>query len=263
MFYLKEFFLIARDHKMLSLVNMLLLASVVAVTQYRGDIKHFFAVDSKASVKPYFNALFEGNTNPDYIIRKMSNLPGVAHVEFKDDKKLAKELKGFASEIGADAALATANFKSFKIDLDNGLQLKSSKLIKEYFSRLVGGKDVTFSKVKRAQKWKIKESPLYSMFSKWSDLYIGSIAAVAWLFTLWLMSQSIQAQSFVIEKFQRKERTALKIYALLAMVPVLLSVGCAFILNNKADFIGLAPAIGLIAVGCIFFITKKKPQRFI
>lgn len=260
---MKELFLIARDHKLLSVVNVMLLALTVSVTQHRAEIKNFFAVDSKSSATPYFNALIAADSNPDYIIRKMSNLPGVAKVVFKDDKKLAKELRGFVSEVGSEAADLATNFKSFKINLNKGLQPKSAQLIKEYFSRLVGGKDVTFSQVKQPKGWEIQKSPLYSMFSKWADVYIGAIIGLGWLFTLWILSHSIQAQSYVIEKFQRKDKTALRMYALLSLAPIVFSLIATFWFEGKANFATLAPVAGIVAFGCLFFIGKKKPQRFI
>ncbi|MBG60787.1 MAG: hypothetical protein CMJ16_10040 [Peredibacter sp.] len=263
MFYLKELLLIARDHKLLTTVNIMLLALTVSVAQNRSKINGFFAVDSKASSTPYFNALIASNSNPDYIIRKMSNLPGVSKVVFKDDKKLAAELKGFVSEVGAEAAELANNYKSFKINLTKGLQPQSAQLIKEYFSRLVGGKDVTFSQVKTPKIWEIQKSPLYIMFSKWADIYIGITVGLGWMFTLWLLSHSIQAQSYVIEKFQRKDKTALRIYGILSLVPVAISLATTLWWGGRTNFVTLGPIMALILIGSVFFIGKKKPQRFI
>ena len=108
-----------------------------------------------------------------------------------------------------------------------------------------------------------QKSPLYSMFSKWADVYIGVIIGLGWLFTLWILSHSIQAQSYVIEKFQRKDKTALRMYALLSLAPIVFSLIATFWFEGKANFATLAPVAGIVAFGCLFFIGKKKPQRFI
>lgn len=264
MFYLKELLLIIRDHKVLSIANLALLVLFVGVIQHKSDIRSFFSLDSKTTSAPYFNALVSAGSNPDAIARKIGNLPGVAKVELRNSSKLEKEIGGFLKGLGAGEDLLAGGFNSFKVVLDKSTRPESRQLIREYFSRLVGKKDVTFSEVKTSRSTGLKASPLYSLFAKWSDTYIAALAGFGWLFTLWLLSQPIQAQGFVIERFQRKDKTALKMYFWLWMIPVAAFFAVAIAIDLKVGLLDLAPVMALLVLGAVLFAKKgSSPRRFI
>lgn len=264
MFYLKELLFIIRDHKTLAMANLAFLALFTCAAQFSSDIKGFFALDSKTSSAPYFNALVGSATNADYIVRKMSNLPGVSAVEVKNSDKLAEEVSGFLEEVGAGPEVMAKSYNAFKVVLEPGTRGSSRELIREYFARLTGKKDVTFSQVKTPTPQRFKTSPLYGIFSKWSDVYLAALAGFGWLFTLWLISQPLCAQSFVIERFQRKDRTALKMYAWLWALPLLGLGMAAALFEVKIALFALVLGAILLVMGSLFFLKKgKSPQRFI
>ncbi|MEX1099242.1 MAG: hypothetical protein WEB87_02380 [Bacteriovoracaceae bacterium] len=265
MFYLKELFLIGRDHKALTLVNLSLLALFFTSIHHGGEIRQFFSLEAKTSAFPYFNALIGSGTghNHDYITRKMANLPGVAKVELKDSKRLRGELKGFFRDLGDQASLLSKNYQAYKIHLNKGSGKSSHKLIKEYFSRLTGNKDVTFSGVKSPVLLAGDKNKAYTFFSEKAEVYFQVLIAIGWLFTLWLLSGPVKAQTFIIERFQRKENTAIKIYACACAVAVIGAagslLGAGF--NGQFEVANLTAALALMGFGSLFFIKKEKRLR--
>lgn len=264
MFYLTEMLRVVRDHKALALANFLLLAVCAVSLQSRPQIKNFFSLDAKAGNAPYFNALVPAGANPDYIVRKMRNLPGVAKVNLTRSGKLENEIKGFLSEIGESTSAFTGAFNAFKITLEDNTRAESRNLIKEYFSRLVGRKDISFTKVKSPAPAFLKNSPLYNAFSKWADIYIVALAGLGWFFTCWLLSQPLGSQGYVIERFQRKKKTALKMYLWLWGAPLIALLAGAVYMERSLDLLGLGALGLLLFAGSVFFIGKgRTPQRFI
>lgn len=250
------------------MTNLALLALFTGILQFRTEVRDFFSMDAKTSSAPYFNALVASSTNADYITRKMKNLPGVKSVEVKASEKIKSEVGGLLRELGSDleeaAALMGSQYSSFKIVLDKGTRPESRKLIKEYFSRLTGKEEVTFSQVKKPKAPRLNTHPLYGIFAKWSDWYLASIAALGWFFTLCLLAAPMRSQGYVIEKFQRKEKTALKMFGWLWLAPVVSFTIAAFALDLRVGILDFAPSLILLGGGALLFLGKgKTPRRFI
>ena len=264
MFYLRELFLLGREHKALFLANAALMAMFIASFQFQTNIKAFFSQEGQRDSSPYFNALVESDKEADYLARKMGNLPGVVSVEVKKEQKLQKEAAKFLKEIGESSGLVSAGYSAFKIVLDKSASDESKQLIREYFQRLAGSKEVTFSPVKTPAMSKLKASPLYNIFARYAPYYLALIAGIGWLFSLWLISQPLRAQCFVVERFQRKKSASLKVYAWLWGIPALVFGSWALLYSD-----GLAPeaAAGvmlLFAAGSLMHAKKaKSPGRFI
>ncbi len=196
MFYLKQLFFVAKDHLLLAFTNIALLLAFTVATQNRAEIKNFFSLEAKTSNSPYFNALVSSGASPDYISRKMKNLPGVSAVEVTRSGKLALEAKNFLSQLGESADAFPGSYNAFKVVIDQNTKPQSRKLIKEYFTRLVGKNDVTFTSIKRPMMTAIKNTPAFALFASWSDVYLAGIAALGWLFTLFLLSRPVAEPEF-------------------------------------------------------------------
>lgn len=264
MFYLKQLFFVGKDHLVLAFTNITLLLVFTIVTQNRAEITNFFSIESKTSSAPYFNALVSSGASPDYISRKMKNLPGVSSVEVTRSGKIAEEAKNFLTQLGESADAFPGSYNAFKVVIEQNTKPQSRKLIKEYFTRLVGKNDVTFTGMKRPMMRAIQNSPAFALFAKWSDVYLAALAALGWLFTLFLLSRPVASQSFVIERFQRRTSASLKIYLWLAGLPVTTVLGLYAFSGGKMDWLGFAPGLALLAVGSLLFIKKAQaPKRFI
>lgn len=264
MFYLKQLLFVAKDHLILAFTNIALLLAFTVTTQNRNEIKNFFSLEAKTSNSPYFNALVSGGSSPDYISRKMRNLPGVSSVEVTSSGKIAQEAKNFLTELGESANAFPGSYNAFKIVIDQNTKPQSRKLIKEYFTRLVGKKDVTFTSIKRPMMTAIKNTPAFALFARWSDVYLGAMAGLGWLFTLFLLSRPVAGQSFVIERFQRKNSASLKIYLWLAGLPVTIALAALAYSGARLDWLGFAPGLVLLALGSLLFVKKAQaPGRFI
>lgn len=253
-----------REHKALAFANAALLALFVSSLQFKSDIRGFFSLENKTVSSPYFNALIDSDREADYIARKMRNLPGVEGVEVKKSESVAKEIGSFLRELGESSELMSGGYSSFKIFLDKSANGQSRRLIREYMSRLAGKKEVTFSGVKTPSLRKSAGSPLYAFFSKYAPYHIAAVAGIGWLFTLWLVAFPLKSQCFVIEKFQRKSGTSLKIYAWLWTVPTLSSAAVFAFYKFDLQIESLLASLALFGAGSLFFLKgAKKPGRFI
>ncbi len=261
MFYLKEFFKIARNQFVLfglflTTTFLILLLSINMTT-----IRKSLLSVNKGDSKPYFNAMIAKDMRVDGVVRKMKQLPGVDSIKLIQSSHVKKELEKIKSEFGSDVLdeLSTLKSKNLKIFLENGISEKSFTLIKEYMERLVGGNAVTVSSIKKPRRAGMTLG--FTKYLNHINFYTLAVLAGLWLFSLILMAKTIHTKAFIIEKFQRKSSVSQKIAFCGLAVIVLTTGGMNYLFVGDLDPYG---AICMFVMAVITFtVVKFLPKKFI
>ena len=261
MFYLKEFFKIARNQFVLFGLFLITTTLILLLSINMTTIRKGLLSVNKGDNKPYFNALIAKDMQVDGVVRKMKQLPGVDSIKLIQSSHVKKELDKIESEFGADIleGLSVLKSKNLKIFLENGISEKSFTLIKEYMERLVGGDAVTVSSIKKPKRANVTLS--FTKYLNLINFYTLAVLAGLWLFSLILMAKTIHTKAFIIEKFQRKSFVSQKIAFCGLAVIVLTTGGINYVLMGDLDPYG---ALCMLLMGGITFVVIKfLPKKFI
>ena len=229
MFYLKEFFKILKSNLLLSTIFVLSSLTLLTISGQQVKIKKLLSLKKQSSSGPYFNAIVSKNDNIDSVIRRMKNLPGVVSVEKHGASGIQAQISNLKKKFGADVInnLAAVNYKRVKVEVEDGLNAGSLNLIKEYMARLIGKDSVKIGGVKQPNGLKVKKNAFLYKFLTFFDVYAQIVLGGLWLISTFLILISVRRKAFIIEKFQRKSNTSLKImlsgFGVLSVLTLLLN----------------------------------------
>lgn len=265
MFYLKHFFEVLKNVKLNGFFFVAL--SVLMVTSFhnRNYLKKVFSMTKKVVSRPYFNALITDKVNLSSVQRKMTRLPGVEKVIVKKTTDIGKELKTLSSELGSDfvKGLADLNYASVTVEMANGLQARSQSLIREYLTRLVGKSSVEISDIKKPKKLSLNKNDPYLTINNWGDFYILGILTVLWFVSCFSLVRYLKNYAYLIEKFQRKENVAMKIYFVgFTSVSVLAFLGNLYFRPTFVLEAWIAFSL-LVALSWGFFSRKQEFKKLV
>lgn len=264
MFYINEVIKIFKEHFVLSITSMVSLAALVMTLHFSGDIKSIFTPQTKTLSNPYFNAVMTKSENPDYIKRKMSDLPGVFAVNV-NKSDLRQRLKSF---VGQDIksfgdSFLSKSYYSIKVLFETNISENTKNLVKEYLKRLVGKDGVSVSQVKYPSKKKAIISK-NSFLGNWADKMIFGFFALIWFATLWLLKKHANNQAFIIEQFQRKKFVLPKLYMNSTLGVILACLILSFSLNKNINLIDGVLLLATWIIGlAMFYNSKTKVKRYI
>lgn len=264
MFYISEVFKIAKEHFVLSLTSAFSFCALVLSLHFSGDIKAILNSPVEELKNPYFNAVMTNNENPDYIKRKISDLPGVyavnvnkADVKSKLAAFVGEDIKSFG-----ESFLAKSYF-SIKVLFETNISENTRKLVREYLKRLVGIEGVSLSAVKYPvlEKKKMSQS---SFMVRWIDKVVVFFFALIWFVTLVLLRKYANNQAFIIEQFQRKKYVLPKLYLNSTLGLFCLCLVGAFLLHKNIEMIDALILLVVWGIGfSLFFNSKTKIKRYI
>ncbi len=235
--------------------------TLITATHNRSSIKKFFSLSTKSTSRPYFNALISDDSNLSAIERKMRKLPGVKNVRVKRALEVSKELGSLQVDLNSDVlkSLSNINYSSVTIELSNSIQNRSQSLIKEYLTRLVGDKSITISNIKNPKRVELSKNSPGVLMHKWGDFYIIGVLSILWLASCLSFGTYLKNYSFLIEKFQRKKKVDMKIFAF--GISFLFAVG--FGLNMYfIPKVSMAETLYLIVAFCLSLVVFSKRNEF-
>lgn len=253
MFYLKMFYQVIWDLKLRGISFIILSIGLLFVTSQNTEIKKFVEIKVKEQ-NPYFNALLEKNINANSIARKLKNLPGVIEVKVKSTDYLKKDLESMMKQMDAEIAqsMMKVNFQGIRVELDKKLEKSSQGLVQEYLNRLVGKENITITGVKNPKNNIVTlDEDFRAIFMKWIDIFIIFCLLIVWCFACWSISKEIKNNSYLIEKFQRKKRVAVKTFVF-GMTTVLVAVYSIIYIIGGNSLNMLVMFIPLLLVGMTF-----------
>jgi hypothetical protein len=265
MFYLNHFLKAILNFKISGVLFVVFTVGLITATHNRKMIKKVFSLNGKTTTRPYFNALISNDTNLSGIARKMRKLPGVKNVRIKKALEVSKELKGLQAELDSDVlkSLSAINYSSVTIELSTAIQGRSQNLIKEYLTRLVGESSITMSNVKKPKVRKLKKNSPEVILHKWGDKYIIALLTILWLASCLSFANYLKNYSFLIEKFQRKQRVDLKIFVSGIFFLFLLTFGINLYLSPKVNISEIAYIIVALSLSILVFSKKNEFKKFI
>jgi hypothetical protein len=261
MFYLVEFGKILKNNLLLSLIFVLSTVALITVSSQQKRIQKELSLSKQSKTTPYFNAIISKVKNIDSVLRRMKQLPGVLNVETHGVSSIQKQILHLKKTFGADVieGLASVNYKRVKVEVESGLNSGSLSLIKEYLARLIGKEAVKIGNIKYPNKVKIKSNAFLGMFLKFFDFYTQLILGGLWLISCLLLLGKVRTKSFIIEKFQRKKNTSLKIAGTGFIVLALLTIASNYLIWGEVQLMA-AVVISLMVVSLIMGTTISKSK---
>ncbi len=235
---------------MLAVIFTVSTAALLTLSHQRTQFKRDLSLDQQGAALPYFNALVRNNSNLDSIARRMKKLPGVASVALGGFSSFKREIENLTQTFGKDIlkGITSTHHQKIKVSLDTGLRAKSQKLIREYLVRLVGESSITLGNVKKPKGIQVKKDhPAILLLNK-VDQYIYFIFGSLWLISMALLLKSVNRTSYIIEKFQRRRHTAVKILAtgFISLLLPILALNIGF--HNKFE------VLTILTVGIMFVL---------
>jgi hypothetical protein len=261
MFYLNHFFKALMNFRISGLLFVVFSLTLITATHNRKSIKKFFSLSTKSTSLPYFNALISNDSNLVAIERKMRKLPGVKNVRIKKAVEVSKELGALQVDLNSDVlkSLSNINYSSVTIELSNSIQNRSQSLIKEYLTRLVGDKSITISKVKNPKRIELSKNSPGVLMHKWGDLYIIGILSILWFASCLSFGTYLKNYSFLIEKFQRKTKVDMKIFAFGISFLFIFGISINLYFSPK---VSVAETAFLIVAFCLSLAVFSKRNEF-
>ncbi|WP_044557609.1 SPFH domain-containing protein [Halobacteriovorax marinus] len=214
MFYLSNFFLNIKNHPfwggLFAMTSIFVLACAINFTSIEESV---FATNSSYSTGPYFHALISGQENHKRISRKLTELPGVNRVEILGEAEIQDQVSKVLSnlDLGMEMEEMNLNYAGLKVILDKSLQERSQNLIRDYLVRLVGSSKLTLGAVKAISKAEELKNQVFTQFKEWGITVVSIACLVIWSLISIVFSSKVQQSSYIIEKFQRRNKVGLKV----------------------------------------------------
>lgn len=175
--------------------------------------KSVFNETSNYSSGPYFHALISGAENHKRISRKLNELPGVTRVEVLGEREIQGQVTKVLSNLDLDMKIEDMDldYAGIKVVLDKSLQERSQNLIRDYLVRLVGSSKLTLGAVKAISKAEQIKNQLFTQFKEWGITVVSIACMIIWGLIAIVFSTKVQQSSYLIEKFQRRNKVGLKV----------------------------------------------------
>ena len=263
MFYLKEFLKITKENFVLAIIFTVSTIGIISISHNQSEIQNLLSISNKTQALPYFNALISSQTKMNSVIRRMKQLPGVINVEKTQSKSIAKEITRLKKSFGEDVinSLSSIGYSRVKVELESGIRAKSQNLIREYLTRLVGGESITMGEIRFPKEIKLKSQDPLMKFLKWFDVYSFLIFVALWFMSAVLLLKPINSSAFLIEKFQRRTQTNLKIFVTGCAVIMIPAYAINLGLNDNFEWITILAITGMCMVVSSLSVGLKKRYR--
>ncbi|MBT4793368.1 MAG: hypothetical protein HON90_17485 [Halobacteriovoraceae bacterium] len=261
MFYLKEFSKILRSNLLLGFIFVLSVTTMLSIAHNNQQFKKYFSLYSKSTSLPYFNALVTNKIQLDSIVRRMKKLPGVVSVSNSQGIDVQNEVNRLKKTFGAQIvdSISSSQYQKIKIQLDLGLREKSYLLIKEYLIRLTGKNDVTVGSIRTPKELSKNQNTFLQQFLTKIDIYAFVLAMSFWFMSSFLLLKPINKTSYIIDKFQRRTKTNVKVYLAGISVLALTVLGVNFLITMKVEFLSLGVFLGMVLF--VVLITLKNQNN--
>lgn len=259
MFYIKEFGKLFKANFLVSFMFSVSVLGLMTIVLQKNKIHDELSLDGQTKVIPYFNALVHSDISLGNIKRKMVQLPGVRNILIFKANKIKNEIKHLKKSFNQEliGQLTSINYKKIKIELDDGVKVKSQNLIREYLLRLIGKNSVTLGAVKTPRNLNISSNNSLFTLIKWSETYLIGLFMVMMAISLFLLLKPLNNQSFIIERFQRREYVNTKIMFSGAAILVLLSILSNQLLSSEVHILAVLPLLYIAFIICSFTLGKK------
>lgn len=263
MFYLKEFNKLVKSHLVLSLILSISILGLMTSVIQKDRIKTELSLSKKTQMIPYFNALVSKNINAEGLKRKMKNLPGVFEVVVSEDKGIQKEISHLEKNFGKKiiSELSSVNFQKIKVQLEKGIHIKNQELVREYLTRLVGKSDVTIGAIKQPRNVSLKKDDLLMMFTEKVDIYLLIFFMLMIAISVALLLKPLNNQSYIIEKFQRKEHVNIKILMSGILFISFISLALNFVYSQELEMSALISLLYILVLPVVFLLSQKLRYR--
>lgn len=256
MFYLNQFFKsILRAH-ILGVLFVFMTILLISVTMNRHYITNMIDQVDDQSHRPYFNALISKNINLNSISRKLNSLPGVEKVKITKKIDAKKEFSNLSLKSKVLKRLQSMNYSSLTVELNQNIQNKSKKLVREYLARLVGKKSLTLSKI----KYPIQEQRVETLKDKvlsYSDLIVIVILSLVWSFLFSYIVKRNNPYFYLLEKFQRRKEVRLKSLSFGTLILFGLTVLFNIYVSEYSSVTSLIYIVSLFSIS-LFIVYKVK-----
>ncbi|MCR9203399.1 MAG: hypothetical protein NXH75_02400 [Halobacteriovoraceae bacterium] len=256
MFYLKIFFQSLFQSKLSLTLVLLSLGGMFGTLAFKDNVEKL-VLSQKAleSSHPYFYAVIPDTANANYLRRKLLSLPGVKQVNMMGDKKISEHVRAVleSTQIAFDESLMDLKYSGLKVGLSPDLKPRSLNLIRNYIKRLAGENDVTLGAVKNPELTKTK-APLKLVFLK-TTRWVPALFMLMYLVGLFLMSQVLRKESWLIETYQRKNKVFEKSLTY-SQAPIFLGLIVLMVTKGAS----VAPLLMGLTFGLILILSigKKK-----
>lgn len=264
MFYLNQFCKTIIDQKLKGLAFIFLSFALCFSLLQRNEVKNLFSFSKKIIQKPYFNALLPSGKEASIIASRLERLPGVEEVKLVGHKIDPNKIKAMGVDIssGVLESVFGKNYQTIKVVMEKDLETRSQNLIKEYLGRLVGDRDVTISEIKMPVKIELNPNDPSFLMDNYADIYLVAILSVLWFFSCFGVIRSIQMNSYLIEKFQRRSEVAMKTFVT-GMIVLFIPICVALMAFGSFPLKELAVLAIILSMAVMFAKRKTAFQRSI
>lgn len=209
MFYLKSFFNVLFKHSFRGILFFLLTALCVFSLGHKSQLEPFLGSwNSTPEEGAYFYALISTKENLSEIRSKLAMLPGVAGVKEVSSEQIATEVRALLGSTDVTPQMLGFDYQGIKLSFESGLKPESRVLIREFLTRLCMEGNLLMGGVREVQS---QTSPVVG-WQKWILNFwsIWALVMIFWFFSFVSLLHPLREYSYLIEKFQRRQRVAFK-----------------------------------------------------
>lgn len=217
-------------------VSLFLLISGIffATIVFRAPLHKYFASMVSSDRGGVYHILVRGDQDYSYLATKLSDFPGIDHVEITsegdlgiNDTQIAKEL-----EVELPKDLIESNHTVFSVHMSSMLGRKNLSLIKEYISRIVGKNNIVtsseYSEVNRQAMMAEQETSILENL----DLYLIALICFVWNVLFYLVSVEIKKHAYVYQAYRRNGSTSFNFLSLLLISMIVISTAIGAVLTS-------------------------------
>lgn len=213
MFYLKTIFSFFIKKKVLGL-NFLVFSFLFCFS-FVGEDFIQSTISKKVNFNAqftYFNALIPSRVNLQRVKDKMQTLPGVKKVEVYGEKKLKNNIKSLLTNLEVDLpkAVRSLNFTGLRIIYQNGLEVRTQELVRDFLKKFVRDNSLSISGIKTHKTIKGSHFALKEFLGRHLSLVLMVFFSILWFTSLNLIKREFLNECFLLENFQRRRNIALK-----------------------------------------------------
>lgn len=248
MFYLNNFFQIIKKNIVWGgLFTFTSLFVLIGALNFSVLEKSVFNETTNLSSGPYFHALISGDQNHERISRKLTELPGVSRVEILGESEIQNQVTKVLSNLDLEIKLEDMdlNYAGLKVILDKNLQERSQNLIRDYLVRLVGSSKLTLGAVNAISKAEEIKNQLFSKFKEWGITLVSVASLIIWGLIAIVFSTKVQQSSYLVEKFQRRNKVGLKVMLIGMTSLFMICVALTFTLGHL-NVVGAVVGLSLV-----------------
>ena len=262
MFYIKMFYKLAFRNFLSSFFFFSLATAFIFALGKKDYIGHkVMTFISGEKVNAYFFALISDPNHASLAYERTVQLPGVKSVETIVKDRIVEKTKKIISQLssGIPHSIFHRNYTGLKVTFKEGVSERSKKLIQNYLEKLVGADHVTMGGIIEENQEREKK---IETLSKFKDMviyiFIGGALCLC-LIPFSKMRTCILEEAYLIEKYQRRNNVAIKIY-LAGVIPLLLAA-MTFSIYLPSYRLGLGMAlVTFVAMGPTF-LKKYRWER--